>query len=233
MKKLCGVVLLVVVVAAHPAAARRSVAGRSVQGRSIALYQRGPRGAPVTVLVAGCIHGDECAGRAIVKRLRNVPEPQRIDLRLMPTLNPDGRKAGARQNARGVDLNRNFRRGWRRQSGPWSTYYSGPRPFSEPEARVARDLVTTIEPDITIWYHQAMAIVVKMKRHQKVQRHYARRVGLPLRALDPLPGTASRWQNHRFPQDISFVVELPEGPLARSAVRKHARAVLEIARLWR
>jgi hypothetical protein len=49
--------------------------------------------------------------------------------------------------------------------------------------------------------------------------------------LAPLPGTATRWQNHRLPTTSSFVVELPAGALAAAAVRRHVRAIEAVARL--
>ena len=223
---LCLALLLV----AGPASAARDTIGRSVRDRPITLVTRGD--GETTVLVVGCIHGNECAGRAIVKRLRRMEVPRGVRLLLVPALNPDGAAAGTRQNARGVDLNRNFSRGWRGGGEPWDTYYPGPRPFSEPETRVARDLIERTRPHITIWYHQAMSLVVKQDRHLRTQRRYARRVGLPLRRLDPLPGTASRWQNHRWPGHLSFVVELPGGGLPWESVKRHSRAVLIAGREW-
>ena len=231
-RRVAALVALVVLIAA-PAPAGRDVVGRSVRDKDIVLVTRGDPSAPVRVLVVGCIHGNECAGRAIVKRLKNVRTPDGIQVLLVPALNPDGASARTRQNARGVDLNRNFSRGWRGGGDPWDTYYPGPRPFSEPETRAARDLVVERRPDITIWYHQQMSLVVKQERHLRTQRRYARRVGLPLRKLDPLPGTASRWQNHRWPDDLSFVVELPGGALPWDAVKRHARAVLTAGKEWR
>ena len=65
-----------------------------------------------------------------------------------------------RQNARGIDLNRNFPRGWRR-SPRGSRYYGGRRPLSQPESRAAARLVRRLEPRITIWFHQPYGFVVR------------------------------------------------------------------------
>ena len=226
------VVSVALAVVATPASAARDTIGRSVRDRPIVLVTRGESAGSTRVLVIGCMHGNECAGRSIVRRLKRVSVPRNVELFLVPALNPDGARAGTRQNARGVDLNRNFSRGWRGGGEPWDTYYPGPRPFSEPETRAARDLVEDVRPHITIWYHQAMSLVAKQDRHVRTQRRYARRVDLPLRRLEPLPGTASRWQNHRWPGHVSFVVELPGGSLPWDSVKRHARAVLAAGREW-
>jgi len=53
------------------------VIGRSVQGRPIALARIGDPEAPRKVLVVGCIHGNEPAGRGIVADLmRASPAPE-------------------------------------------------------------------------------------------------------------------------------------------------------------
>lgn len=211
----------------------REVIGTSVEGRTLRATNVGARHRRTKVLVVGCIHGNECAGRAIVRRLRKRASPRGFELWLVGDLNPDGSSAGTRQNARGVDLNRNFGAGWTPIGNPWDTYHSGPRPWSEPETRAARRFVRRRRPDITIWYHQHMELVVKTKRHRRVQRRYARHVGLPLVDLAPLPGTAPRWQNKRFRNHTAFVVELSAGRLGRAAARRHARAVVHVGRLWR
>jgi len=137
---------------------RTTVIGHSVDGRAIHAVESGTPGQP-RVLVVGCIHGNECAGMAVIQALRRRTPPRFADLWLVPSLNPDGRAAGTRQNAHGVDLNRNFVAGWTHHGAPWSTYYSGPRPFSEPETQAARSLIGAIRPRVTVWYHQHMRLV--------------------------------------------------------------------------
>jgi len=63
-----------------------------------------------------------------------------------------------------------------------------------------------------------------------LERLYARRSGLPYKAIPLPPGAATGWQNDTFPRDTAFVVELPAGSLRARAVRRHADAVLAVAR---
>jgi protein MpaA len=228
--------LLALGLGASPASAelKRFRIGRSVDGRPIRVVERGDHSSRNDVVVVGCIHGNECAALRVIKRLRRTPVPDDVDLFLIKTVNPDGRKAGTRQNGRGVDLNRNFKHKWKAIGEPWDTYYSGPHPWSEPETRAVRHFVLDVKPRVTIWYHQAMALVTKLggPRDRRIQRRYARRVGLPLRHLER-PGTATRWQNHKLKRTTAFVVELHGGGMSRSAVRTHTRAVKEVARMTR
>jgi protein MpaA len=203
--------------------------GHSVRGRPIRALRLGDPLSERRLLVVGCIHGNECAGMAIVRRLsRSLGRGATFDLWLVPNLNPDGLRLGVRQNARGVDLNRNFPAGWQPIGTPWYWEYSGPRPLSEPETRVARRFLLRIEPDVTIWYHQPQALVRTGGPNNRAARRYARLVGLPFRRLPVPPGAATRWQLRRFPDTSAFVVELPPGPLSWRAKTRHARAVLRL-----
>jgi murein peptide amidase A len=212
------------------AAAKRIVFGHSRKDRPLRAVRLGDRAAAHTVLVVGCIHGNECAGRAIVGALKHMDVPQDLKVWTVRALNPDGAIEGTRQNARGVDLNRNFGRKWKKIGEPWDTYYSGPKPFSEPETRAARRFILHRRPDVTIWYHQHMALVARSNR-RRVQARYAKLVGLPLVQLKPLPGTATRWQNHRLKKSTAFVVELPAGKLRKKTAKRHARAVIKVGRM--
>ena len=208
---------------------RTHVIGHSVRGRPLRALELGDPAAERKLLVVGCIHGNECAGEAITRRLRDLVPPAGSELWLVDDLNPDGHAARTRQNARGVDLNRNFSWRWRPLDRRGGAHYSGPRPFSEPESRAARRLIMRVRPRVTIWFHQALTLVDESGGDARIERRYARRVHLPLRRLPPYPGTATSWQNHHLPGTTAFVVELPAGRLSARAVDCHARAVLNLA----
>ena len=203
------------------------VVGRSVNGRPLRAWRAGNPRSRRRILVIGCIHGNECAGTAVTLRLANLANPIAYDLWMIPNLNPDGYAAGVRQNAHGVDLNRNFGAMWKPIGRRGSPQYSGTRPFSEPESREARALILRLQPAITIWFHQPQAIVRAWGRSVTAARRFARLSGAPYRSLPWLNGTAPNWQNHLG--QISLVVELPAGPLSRRSADRYARAVLELS----
>jgi len=183
------------------------------------------------ILVVGTVHGDEPAGSEIVRELRS-RRPSRGVVVAVPSLNPDGVAAGTRTNARGVDLNRNFASDWEAHGAPGHPEYSGPRPFSEREAGLARSLIRKLRPDVTIWIHQQHepALVRAWGQSVEAARTYAGLVGMRFRALPWLPGSAPNWQNHRFTDASAFVVELPWGELGDRELRRHEYALLELGR---
>jgi protein MpaA len=225
---------LLVLVAAQASAGARTAAGprnhvvmlgRSVEGRAIRAFRLGDPGSPRKLLVVGCIHGNESAGMAITRDLIDDPSGLRSDVWVIPVLNPDGLAAGTRQNAHGVDLNRNFGYGWAHNAPYGSLEWPGPRPLSERETRIARNLIERIKPQVTIWFHQPVDIVRAWGGSVPVARRYAALVGLPFRRLPWLSGSATNWQNHHFPGTTSFVVELPPGSLTPVEAARYARAV--------
>jgi murein peptide amidase A len=215
--------------------ARRGVAGHSAGGRPIGLLQRGDPARDGELLVFGCIHGDECAAREIQHPLlpgSGCPDPA-SDIYLVPNLNPDGFALGTRLNGRGVDLNRNFPTEWKAIGTRGSPQYSGPRPLSEPETRLAARIVRRLRPEVTIWFHQHHAgepLVRAWGQSVPAARRFARFARLPFRRLPWLAGTAPNWQNHRFPGTSSFVVEFPRGPLPAGAESRLGQAIALLAR---
>ena len=217
--------------AQRPATMRRTrTIGRSGEGRRLRLVERGDPGRDRRILVVGCIHGTECAGTAITRRLLRGPAPRDALLWIVPNLNPDGRAAGTRLNGRGVDLNRNFPSEWRPLQRRGDPQYSGPRPLSEPESRAFAGFVRARRPTVTIVFHQPQAVVRAWGRSVAVAQRYARLAGVPFRRIRWPHGTASNWQNHRFPGTSSFVVELAPGELDAATARRHAEAVRALAR---
>jgi murein peptide amidase A len=211
-------------IAARARSAERTVlVGHSRDGRAIVAHVLGAATAKRRVLLVGCIHGNECAGRRILAALEHRPVRTGVQLWLVPSMNPDGEAADTRQNADGVDLNRNFPYQWR--AGGGSTYYAGPRPSSEPETRAAMRLIERIEPAVTIWYHQHEDLVDMAGGDRGVARRYAELSGLRATCLPFLPGTATAWSNHNFAATTAFVVELPAGPVSSGALARHLVAV--------
>jgi protein MpaA len=210
--------------AARGRTARMLPLGRSVDGRAITAFEVGnPNG--TTVLVVGCIHGNEPGGISVARRLEQL-SPSDLDLWIVPVLNPDGRAANTRGNAHGIDLNRNFPYRWRPLNG---VYESGPRALSEPEARIAYRLILRLRPTVSVWFHQHLDLVWASGGSGAVERRFARISGLPYRRLPPLAGSAIDWQNHRLRGTTAFAAELPAGEPSRAAVTRYVRAVLAVA----
>jgi murein peptide amidase A len=216
-------VVLATLVCAGVAAARTVVIGHSVRGRAITAIVRGPDDAKRKILVVGCIHGNECAGVRITSALARLKPLKGVQFWIVPEMNPDGTAADTRQNAHGVDLNRNFPYQWQRVTNP--VYNSGPRPLSEPETRAAVKLIRRIKPAVTIWYHQHEDLVDMAGGDRGVARRYARLAHLRATCLPFLPGTASGWSNHELPGTTSVVVELPAGAVGSAALAAHLGAV--------
>lgn len=208
------------------------VVGRSAGGREIRLKQLGDPALDGRLLVFGCIHGDECAARGIEPLSNGCPDPD-SNIYLVPTLDPDGAALGTRLNGRGVDLNHNFAVGWRPIGQRWDPQYAGPRPFSEPETRLAARIVRAVEPRATIWFHQHHgpgAFVRAWGPAIPLGSRFAALAGIKFLPLPWLAGTAPRWQNNAFPGSASFVVELPPGELRPGLEERLEQAVVRVGR---
>jgi protein MpaA len=213
-----------------PPPPRVEALGSSARGRPIRAFVVGDPEAERRILVVGCIHGNECAGVGVTRRLVRGAVPAGTAFWVVHNVNPDGTALRVRQNGRGVDLNRNFGSEWRPIGRRWDPQYSGPRPWSEPETRLVRRLVLRVRPDVTLWFHQPQAVVRAWGPSVAAGRRYARLAGVAYRSIRWPPGTAPNWQNHRFRGAASFVVELPAGPLSAPAAARYARAVRALAR---
>ncbi len=205
--------------------------GRSVRNTPLLVHRRGvPDG--VTVLVIGAIHGDEDAGVAVVDLLRTMELSPKVDLWLVPTMNPDGQADRTRQNANGVDLNRNFPIRWSSNQLPGNWEYGGPSAASEPEVRAMVRLGDLIKPQIVIWYHQDyFRIAPSIGRIGDIRARYAELAQLPLMPIvgGTYSGTGAIWSRSiQGPNSISLTVEFGPSPLRPGEAKWNADAIMTI-----
>lgn len=109
--------------------------GHSSLGLPIFSYEWGSSEYPAVLILAG-VHGNEVEGVVLASHLMNqflINYPFKLNLTLIPQLNPDGVLLKTRGNGNGVDLNRNL------PTKDWSAEYTaarnfpGTHPLSEPE----------------------------------------------------------------------------------------------------
>jgi predicted deacylase len=230
-----GMAAVLVLTTAVPASARaagptRKVIGHSVLGRPIVAYHLGDPHARITALILGQMHGDEHAGVVVAKSIIHGAPVQGVNLWVVPTMNPDGDARHTRQNARGVDLNRNWPNNWAHLTG---MYYSGPRPLSEPETRAMWRFLRHIRPRYVVSLHQPLYGVDKDAGRGRAYRSFraalSRNLHLPVKAFrcwSVCHGSMSGWyQAHRIGV-AAETVEFGWHPSHRYLVRTARRGII-------
>ena len=176
-----------------PAASGWEVVGTSVQGRPIRVLTVGH--GPRKVLFIGGIHGDEPEGAVTTAELPAAFETaglaDEVTLTIIEDANPDGRAAGTRGNANGVDVNRNF---------PASNFdttdpSNGGKPLSEPESRAVKDTIDRIHPNLVIVAHSwaGRQFINFDGPAREIAERFAASSGLPVEESTRLPRLRGRW----------------------------------------
>lgn len=144
--------------------------GLSVNERALAYKDVLPTGsisAPPRVMIIGGIHGDEYSSISIMFRWMEILEQQPSSFfhwRFLPSANPDGLLDGTaeRQNANGVDLNRNFpsqdwqhaaHDTWKKSTGSNPRRFPGHAAASEPETQWLVAQIEEFKPDVIVSVH--------------------------------------------------------------------------------
>ena len=207
----------------------RRIIGYSVQHRPIVAYRLGNPQAKTTAVLLGQMHGDEHAGVVLARSIVDGRAAVNgIDLWVVPTMNPDGNAANTRQNAHGVDLNRNWRDIWRPLTGE---YYSGPYPLSEPETQAMRRFLLAVKPHYLVSLHQPLHGVDTTDGgalDHAFRNRLARNLGLPLkpfRCWSVCHGSMTGWYTtHRY--GIADTVEFGRQPTAGYLTGRARRGIV-------
>ncbi|MCB0878137.1 MAG: DUF2817 domain-containing protein [Thermoleophilia bacterium] len=193
-----------------------------------------------TRVVWAAIHGEEAVTmQAAHQALRQVCARDACAV-VVPVLNPDGVLAGTRQNARGVDLNRNFPCStWKPEPSPtyWPTTTTrtserrtqlsspGSEPGSEPETRAIIELIERVRPELVIDLHTPLECVIAFSEAAVPSaEHLAEPTGIPVRReLDsPTNGDSARWCHEADAIAVTYEFELAPMP---ELWARHADAV--------
>lgn len=122
---------------------------------------------PLTrILIMGGIHGDEYSSISIMFKWMQILAQQGSSFhwRFLPAANPDGLLDGqaVRQNANGVDLNRNFPSAdwhasaiahWKNHTGSNPRRFPGSAPASEPEVQWVVAQIKEFDPQVIVSVH--------------------------------------------------------------------------------
>lgn len=125
------------------------------------------------IMIMGGIHGDEYSSISIMFKWMDLLANQHdseFHWRFMPLANPDGLLDGeaTRQNANGVDLNRNFPSGdwertalqsWRQTTGSNPRRFPGHSPASEPETQWILQQIEEFKPVVIVSVHAPHALL--------------------------------------------------------------------------
>lgn len=135
-----------------------------------------------------------------------------------------------RENPNEVDLNRNWDAMWQPEAASYGDARPGPRPFSEPETRIVRDLVTKFQPTVFVTVHsgtRGMYMPWAYDTQHEGTDHREAMMNI-LRALDkehckcpfgaagkevgyPCPGTCLDWVYAELKSQFVFAFEIYVG----------------------
>jgi protein MpaA len=161
--------------------------GRSLMKRMV-LYDILGYGQDTTLIIA-TIHGNEDAGTPLVERLSRHLQENPILLAgrkvvIIPVLNPDGRAARVRYNARGVDLNRNFE-----SDNRVNNKVNGLEALSEPESQILTRIITEYRPNKIVALHQPLSCVDYDGPGKGLAQAMAEHCPLPVKKLGARAGS--------------------------------------------
>jgi murein peptide amidase A len=200
--------------------------GRSRDGVPMRVFL--PQGdGPIAGLVTAAQHGEEADTALMARRLLERVPGDETRWAVVPVLNPDGLLNGTRQNAAGVDLNRNF------PAATWGPATSrtyppgiapehrvsanrtnisspGSSPGSEPETQAQMALVRRLEPALVVDLHTPLELIlVRGDARRDIVDRLAAAADMPVHSdLDsPCPGAFDDWLTEQHVPALVYEVE--------------------------
>lgn len=200
--------------------------GRSLEGVSLRIFLP-PQDGPIAGLLTAAQHGEEADTALLARRLLERVSGTETRWGVIPVLNPDGLLAGTRQNAAGVDLNRNFPATTWEPDGTVSfppgidpelrvlenrTNRSSPgvHAGSEPETQALTALIDRLEPPLVVDLHSPLELIfVHGEVPPEVTDGLARSAGLPSedQFVGHCPGAFDDWLAERGIPVVVYEIE--------------------------
>ncbi len=212
--------------ASRPAVVEARTIGHTVKKRGILAFRLGQPGAKRKVVILGAMHGNETGPSRIIYNLRDGHPIKGADIWVVPQYNRDGIARHTRQNAHGVDLNRNYPRNWKRMGGATN---SGPSAASEPETKAMMAFLRQVRPDFVVSFHQPLKGVGRtVRRGSSFVQRLHRGLHLPVKAFNcsgVCHGTMTEWFNASFP-GVAVTVEYGRGVSRTQATRSGPTGLL-------
>lgn len=183
------------------------------------------------VLIIGGVHGDESEGVVAAHGLLGKfieSYTYKLKMTVIPALNLDGVLAKTRQNANGVDLNRNL------PTQDWTSevlnprYFPGTKPNSEPENQALTDFIQREKPRIIYSLHSWNPLLNVNGKCRKEAEVIHQLTGYPIQEDIgyPTPGCLGTYCG--LERDIpTLTYEIQRGLDPKEIIRVHVPAILE------
>ena len=184
---------------------------KTIKNNTIELLETDNKEYDKTILIIGVFHGEEPQGEYLIKEfLKTDLSGIKNKLLFIPCLNPDGKSINKRQNANGIDLNRNFpTKNWIKTDNP--EYFGGNSPASEIETKFMIDVLSAYKIDAILSIHAPFKIVNYDGPAKEIAEKISEITGYPVQSDIgyPTPGSFGNYAGVER-QIPTITLELPE-----------------------
>lgn len=184
---------------------------KTKENNTITFLETTNRNPEKSVLIIGVFHGEEPQGEYLINEyLKTDLSDIKNKLYFVPCLNPDGKSKNQRQNANGIDLNRNFpTKNWRITSR--KEYFGGNKPASEIETKFMIDILENYKFDAILSIHAPFEIVNYDGNAKDFAEKISQLTGYPVQSDIGYPTPGSFGNYCGVERNIPIItLELPE-----------------------